>query len=201
MPPKLLATRKHSQENNSQPCSDKHKQVGFKQPLYSNTFNSLVEARFVSDRCCYATGMMSNGFQDFTFTNHTAFPWKLSNYKISPTTRFPWKFFGDFPRFPKIPTYQPCGAPKIPPIQLCDLIGRIDGVKEDLIDFGPENKKTRFPKGGISQHGETSETCGIFSYRKNIYMYIYSNYSWWLNQPLWTNMFVKLEYVPMKGWK
>jgi len=78
----------------------------------------------------------------------------------------------DFPRFPKIPTYQPCGAPKIPPIQLCDLIGRIDGVKEDLIDFGPENKKTRFPKGGISQHGETSETCGIFSYRKYIYMYI-----------------------------
>lgn len=64
------------------------------------------------------------------------------------------------------------GLPKIPPIQLCDLIGRIDGVKEDLIDFGPENKKTRFPKGGISQHGETSETCGIFSYTENIYMYI-----------------------------
>ena len=109
--------------------------------------------------------MMSNGFQDFTFTNHTAFPFK--------------NFLGDFHDIPgfsevsKKATYQPCGAPKIPPIQLCDLIGRIDGVKEDLIDFGPENKKTRFPKGGISQHGETSETCGIFSYRTYIYIYKY----------------------------
>ena len=95
----------------------------------------------------------------------TAFPWTLSNYKISPTTLpFPWVFSGismDFPRVPtKIPTN--LGGSKTP-IQLwSNLIGRIHGVKEDLIDFGPE-KNSQVSEGGISRRNPPKRVVMVFS--------------------------------------
>ena len=183
--PKAKATGKHSQEN----CSHKHKQVGFKQPWYSTTFNSLVEARFVSDRCCYATGIWSNGFQYFTFTNHCLSLDIVKLQDFTNHTAFPLSFFGDFHGFPegsnKIPTN--LGGSKTP-IQLwSNLIGRIHGVKEDLIDFGPE-KNSQVSEGGISRRNPPKRVVMVFFLKKTyvyiyIYMYLYIHicYSCWLN--------------------